>query len=876
MPRPTDAPRRPRWAIIVLWGMILASSVYFSAVSIRLHDAHQTHASDLGQIDQAIWNTSQGRFVEYIRGDQTSKRFTDHVEPIFAPVSLVFKVWDDVRALLVLQSVLLALGAWPLFEIGMERLRRRPGHKNGAPPAAGDEPHPSLVSPNWTAAGALAFAAAYLLYPALQAANVAEFHALPLATPIILFALLAAQRRRWGWFALLALLVAGVQEGTALLAAMLGIYAMAIGGLDWWRSRSSGGAPHSVTLVPIALGALVVAASLAWFYTSTFVIVPAYALLAHGAEESPYVARYGALGSSFSDVLIGIVTRPGLVLQIVGEPLRLRYLFVLLAPFGFLSLAAPEILLLAAPLLLANLLSAFPFQYSGLLHYSAPLAAYVAVAAVIGGQRMRSLGRLTALGLHNHRIWRMHRRMLLLIAYLLIWSIGCQIAFGFTPIGHNFQYYWPSPTEHDRLLARFEAQIPDDAPLSTMPSLHPHLSHRQFLYRFPVIAESQYVLLDVAAQSGWAVHPVEMRDEVDTLLASGDWTVQDAADGYLLLRRLDPASPEVPVTTLPAEFFTFAKPAGQPQHPTDITFDNQLKLVGYDIIDDEEWRQTGVRLYWQALEPLPPDLQLYAAFLTPDGETVDSSEPRPLIQPIWYPPSAWPVGETVVTHKLPWSLPGEWALGVGAFQGDAWETGARWPVSATDGAQVFENGSLVLVGAWERSDGKLVQAAAQPEFTTPSEHFSGDGWNVELTGVQAPERVAPGQDVPILLQWQSDGPSMRDYNLFVHIVDSQGQKVAQADGPPTFFGQHVTSQWQPGESVISAHRITLPADLPPDHYSIVVGWYYWETLERLAHMTDGGELEGDAATIGRLTVDPTAAPAPDLPCAILPTTCASQ
>ncbi|MCB0042456.1 MAG: DUF2079 domain-containing protein, partial [Caldilinea sp.] len=439
-PAKTANPRPGRWSLAVLWTMILVSALYFSAVSIRLHEAHRTHKSDLGQIDQAIWNTSQGRFVQETRGDQTLTRLTDHVEPIFAPVSLVFKLWDDVRALLVLQSVLLAIGAWPVYEIALDRLRRRPKRNERTVTEPGESLAARTASPNWTAAAALAFSAAYLLYPAMQAANVAEFHALPLATPLVLFALLAAQRWRWGWFTLCALLVAGVQEGTALLATMLGFYALAIGALAWWRGRKTGGLPRSAAAWPMALGVLVVAASLAWFYASTFVIVPAYAAQTYGLGESPYVARYGALGSSFNDVVIGILTRPGLVLQIIGEPLRLRYLFVLLAPFGFLSLAGPEILLLAAPLLLANLLSAFPFQYSGLLHYSAPLAAYVAVAAIVGAQRLRSLGRLAAVGLHNHRIWRAHRRLVFLIAYLLAWSIGCQIAFGFTPIGHYFQY----------------------------------------------------------------------------------------------------------------------------------------------------------------------------------------------------------------------------------------------------------------------------------------------------------------------------------------------------------------------------------------------------------------------------------------------------
>ena len=68
-----------------------------------------------------------------------------------------------------------------------------------------------------------------------------------------------------------------------------------------------------------------------------------------------------------------ILTRPGLVLRTVAEPLRLKYLFGLLAPTGFLALLAPEVLFISLPLLLANLLSSFPLQFSGELHvFGAP------------------------------------------------------------------------------------------------------------------------------------------------------------------------------------------------------------------------------------------------------------------------------------------------------------------------------------------------------------------------------------------------------------------------------------------------------------------------------------------------------------------------
>ncbi|MEA3337857.1 MAG: DUF2079 domain-containing protein [Chloroflexota bacterium] len=860
--------RPPRWAVALLWALIVIYTLYFSAVSIRLHDAHQTHASDLGQIDLAIWNTSQGRFVEQIKGDQITTRMTDHVEPIFAPVSTVFWIWDDVRALLILQAALLALGAWPVFHYAYDRVM--------------DKESDSAGDAKWSALTALAFVAAYLLYPSLQAASAAEFHALPLATPLILFAFLFAQRRQWGRFAVAALLVATVQEGTALLAAALGAYALGIGIYRLIQGRGDASVStdpvwhNSQVMRPLVTGAIVLAAGLLWFYLATFVIVPVYAAEAYGLDESPYVARYGALGSSFGDVITSLFTRPGTVLRIAMEPLRLRYLLLILAPLGFLSLIGFEILLVGLPLFLANFLSAFPFQYSGQLHYSTPLAAYVVIAAIVGAQRLRPAARQVAVIAGNRGLWTAYRKHFLLIGWILVWSIGCQILSGYTPIGSNFRQSWPAVTPHHRLLARFADQIPDEAALSTMPSLHPHLSHRERIYRFPVLADSQFVLLDIAARTGWSMHPEEMKRQAMDMLNSGEWMVEDAADGYLLLRRASGGQDTGPAGDLPPEFYSFARPRHEPQYPLDITFGDRVKLLGYDVLDDSEWRQTAIRLYWQALDSLPDDLQLRAFFMTPDGQEVDSSDQRPLIQPIWLPPSAWPVGETIVTDKLHWFLPREWALAAGVYQGNDWESNQRWTISAGQQKPGFDDNSWTIAGTYHRVNGQLQPSDGLTDLEPLDVAFGGDGWTTRLTGVSLPRRAAPGTSVPLSLQWQSNGPSMRDYTIFLHLRDVGGRTVAQADAGPTWYGPRPTSQWPADETLQSAHTLQLSPDLEPGLYDVVAGWYYWETMERLAKLGPDGQPVGDETVIAQLAVDSTAGPDPDLCCALVPECCASQ
>ena len=144
------------------------------------------------------------------------------------------------------------------------------------------------------------------------------------------------------------------------------------------------------------MGVAVFILGLAWFYVTTFVVIPHYAALAYGIGQTPYAARFGELGDSFGDVLRSLVTRPLTVLKIALEPLRLRYLFGLLIPTAFLGLFGAEILLVGLPLLLANLLSSFPLQYSGELHYSAPLVPIFTFAAVVGLARL----------IRNYKFWR--------------------------------------------------------------------------------------------------------------------------------------------------------------------------------------------------------------------------------------------------------------------------------------------------------------------------------------------------------------------------------------------------------------------------------------------------------------------------------------
>ena len=362
-------------------------------------------------------------------------------------------------------------------------------------------------------------------------------------------------------------------------------------------------------------------------------------------------------------MLRSLVTQPLTVLRIALEPLRLRYLFGLLVPTAFLGLFGAEIILISLPLLLANLLSSFPLQYSGELHYSAPLVPIITFAAVVGLARL----------IRSYPFWRegvlVNKRRVsglsLALALVIFCALGYQITAGYTFVGGGFRRGpsggWPRVTAHHQLLDRFAAQIPPDAALSVTTDLYPHLSHRELIYQFPILGNAQWTLVDVSGTTD--LHPNDLQAKVRGLLAAG-WGVVDAADGYILLAQGRGAA------EIPDSFYDFARVSApdsgeagavQPQYPLDVTFGNKLRLIGYDIVDNVKWRRTNFRFYWEVLESLSPETAISMQVITPDGATADDTVQRPMPALLWYPPARWQPGEIIVTTNVPWYLPRAWA-----------------------------------------------------------------------------------------------------------------------------------------------------------------------------------------------------------------------
>jgi uncharacterized membrane protein len=810
-------PARDGWQI-ALFVIMAAWSALFATLALRLHAGMRTHKADLGQVAQAVWNSSRGRFVEQTDNGFLATRLTDHVEPILALISPVLWVWEDTRALLLLQVLAVAVGAWFVYDLALLR--------TGRVLAPGEWGQIWRRDPLLAQARPLAFALAmaWLLAPQLQSAVLTEFHAVPFAAPLILWALWAVEVRRWGHFAAAALLTAAVKEETALLAALLGLWAI---WRAWGMVREARKAPqaeqaaHAAPLHPNARafarpilpgfwwGAAVAAISLVWFALATFVIVPRFAADLYGVAESGYFARYGALGDSPLDILRSFFTQPALVWQILTEPARLRYLLGLVAPFALLPLLAPEILLLAAPVLLANVLSAYPAQYYGEFHYSAPVMPYVAAAAAVGLGRLwgwiwrrtegaspafqhlpaANAGAMAAAAvMHNSSTAVRPLLTLALLLWIGGWAVGSHVLFGRGPGGGRYD---PTPiTAHHALLPALVAQLPPDAAVTATAAVHPHLAMRRFLYQFPLGLETPpgseaatWALLDVTTNTDMA--PGDLLTRVEEMLAGG-WSVVDARDGFLLLHKSDDEGSGL--DAIPAPFYSFTEPAGEVE---------PLPAAQ----DWPRWRQTRLAAEW------PADAEPRLDLMTPAGETVytlGTSTPPALL---WRAqgraagtlPAAAPQAAVTPALTLPRTVlahTGDPSSGlvVRRTRGDRLAT---LPAAAL--AQEAYGEAIHALTGFELQPHEVTLPGAQPLDATI--------WLEQRT-------LWPGDTLEVWTQWRgAEWPADAPPRLELHHA---GIPVAWETGAPRLFGSDQTANLAELGFANEWRSLILPAELPAE------------------------------------------------------------
>src|SRR3990167_50339 len=185
---------------IILWFFILAFVIFFSYLSIKRYQTLNSYYYDLGIMNQVVYNTSQGRFLEMTNQDlkKNTSRFAIHFDPILALFAPFYKIYSGPEVLLIGQSIILGLGALAIFLISQKILKK------------------NLIN--------LIFALTYLFYFAIQRVALFDFHAVTLSTTFFLFALYFNMVKKNGWYYIFIFLSLMTKEHVGLVVFFLGAY----------------------------------------------------------------------------------------------------------------------------------------------------------------------------------------------------------------------------------------------------------------------------------------------------------------------------------------------------------------------------------------------------------------------------------------------------------------------------------------------------------------------------------------------------------------------------------------------------------------------------------------------------------------------------
>jgi uncharacterized membrane protein len=398
-----------------------AAAVAWATAAAARESAFLDKRQDLGNFTQAVWATAHGHFMQVTEtGGTEVSRLGIHVDPIIAVFAPLWWLWPSPLLLLTVQAIALAVGALPLFWLGRKHLPR---------------PRDAAL-----------LAAAYLLCPTVAWNAVADFHAVALVVPLLLFAIWYLDENRLPPFAATAGAAMLCQEQVGLIVGCLGL---------WYASRSR----------RIGAGLAVAATGFAAF-AADFLIV-----LRHFSGGSPFAARFGG---SPTAIVLRLFTHPlALAQQIHAHGLTGLLVAVPVLGFCFGS----TIMLAATPQIALVFLSRHPGDWNPLGINVLVIIPFIYAATAFA--LARSARRSSA------------KKQRVASGAIFAASLAFFIIVGpFNPyVTRNL--YAPISAQRQAV-----SLVPTNARVSATNHLALPLAARRYLYVFPVLKDADWVFVD--------------------------------------------------------------------------------------------------------------------------------------------------------------------------------------------------------------------------------------------------------------------------------------------------------------------------------------------------------------------------------------------
>ncbi len=455
---------------------------------------------DLGLFNQAFWTTTNEGMLFYETADLSFNPGGSFLGVHFSPILFIllpfYAILPRVETLLVLQTAILAIGAFPVYWMAKDRIGQN---------------------------SAFAIAVVYLAYPPLLLLNLNDFHVQIFTSTFFIFTLHYLDKKDWPKFLLFMILAMSSIEFAPIIGIFIVLYAFLInfGKNINFRTplKSISNLKNSLKESKTTFKYILIATFLAFLFL----------FLALNIKEliNDYTS---AVPTTFQNILLNPSELPNVLLTNLNE--KILYILWFLAPVAFLPFLVPSTLFLTLPWLVFSFLSPYSNYYSIFFQYNAFLIPFIIMALPKAVEKLKlSTGKILAL--------------------ILIPTILCSIYLPISP-GTPWNYKLPIVDSSAELKREFLSLIPPDASILTQNDLFPHVSNRKNAYmyipsEFPDI-QIDYILVDVNSNwfkwipeiSGGKITP---KGYTLTGLESGDYGVFAAVNSMVLLKKGYTAEP---------------------------------------------------------------------------------------------------------------------------------------------------------------------------------------------------------------------------------------------------------------------------------------------------------------------------------------------
>lgn len=599
----------------------------FSYYSIIKHINLNTGMDPLGLNSQAVWLLSNFKepFISY----HNKNILADHMVPILLFLSPFYKIYSDPITLLILQSIMLASGVFPLYWLARDKLQS-----------------------NFLA---ISLSIGYLLYPALQFANLYDFSPGNIATPLLLFTFYFFHKKSYFKFFIFLLFALFCKEDVVPIAFFLGVY------IFFFERRKK-------------IGLFTIMLSVSWFYFAYCILLPHVTSGEHAQFNTGHIRRYSYLGSSLRDIVSTLLLHPVFVLKKILILEKLGYVVLLLVPVCFVSLLHLPTFFVGFSIAVANMLSTNISQASIRFYYTATITPFVFISCVYGLRFLLSKQKIImnlAKKVVPANILSRSDFAHALSSVILFSSIVSSVLYG--PLPYSQDPYSDEFLVNKEGVSSAEEMfklIPPDASVSASNNLGAHICNREKAYIFPYhySDEPEYVIVNLAKPYyGTRINREKFNENIKELLFQRNYGVFYFKDGYTILKKGYKDKSGIKNIVLTTD---------KPARIVDAVLNNEIGFWGYTLNTQTIRPKMPFRIvyFWKVFKEPEHNYHMLVRLVDEGGEIIFQHDHEPAYG--LYPTSSWNESERiseVYWVELPITVhPGIYHLyvGIGEKAGD--------------------------------------------------------------------------------------------------------------------------------------------------------------------------------------------------------------